>query len=231
MIQVSRGNVEGSNSSISSIGISEEQISRLNEFEKVRFSVMDYSSLEFSFLLEETLSKLLESYKIYLIYVESKAQVKNKVRSHKKMFYSQKRETGLKESVIYEKEVDLDGGKSILVSSVKLTNANLKYIVNNLLNSNFRFGYLVRKGKKSFSKNIESFLENVVNLILDHSKITRINFIDLLLSEVKKDKNIFRIPFGVNDRDFLEFLIRKEDENVRTKLSEIEDRFKKPIEN
>lgn len=231
MIQVTHDNVFKINGLVSSIELSQDELRLLDEFEKIRFSIQDYTNSEFQALLEDVLSKLQESYKIYLVYVENKSQPKSKMRSYKKMFYSEKDLPHFNGGDINEKEVEISAGQSLMVGSIRLTRVNRNYVINNLLNTNFRFGYLVRKGKKSFRKNIASFLENITSLLSNKSAITRIDLIELLLSQVKKNKNIFRIPYGVNDVDYLEFLIRKEDKDVSQKLLDVENKYKAMMRN
>lgn len=231
MIQVTHDNVLKINGIVSSINLSEEEIDQLNEFKKIRFAVLDYSNAQFGLLLKDVIFKLQESYKIYLIYIESKPQPKNRVRSYKKMFFGEKQKPVFRQGDIREIEIEVSDNTSLLVSSIRLTESNRTYVLENLINSNFKFGYFVKKGKKSFNKNISSFLENITSLLTDRSTISRMNYIQLLLSEVKKNKNIFRIPSSVNDKEYLEFLIRRDDKEVTEKLLGLENRYKEVMGN
>ena len=231
MIEVNHDSILDKNGDLSSIKWTAKEIKELSHFKRIRFTIFDYMETFFENLLKKILASLLKSFKIYLIYIESKAQPKSKIRSYKKMFYQERKNNLLHENDLHDREIDINPKESLMTGLITLSEQNMNYVLKHLINSNFRFGYLVKKGKKSFPKNMDSFLGEIINYLDGRSNISRLNFTDLLLSQVKKNKNIFRIPFSVNDKDFIEFLVREEDEEINKTLLSVEQKYKGVLEN
>lgn len=231
MIQFRQEDILELNGMISSLMLSAEQKRQLEKFVRVRFTVLHYSHAHsFHLLLQQLLIKLLETNKIYFVYVESAPQLRTKMRSYRKMFYDDKKQGKLKASDLFEGEIEVSSKKTLLTSSIKISKQNIDYVLGNLLSSNFRFSYLVKKGVSSFHENQNQFLRTIVNQIDDKNKTTRINYLELT-DQIGKGKGLFRLPFAANDKKYIEFIFRKDDQTINQYLRDVQRQMVKSVEN
>lgn len=155
------------------------------------------------------LLSLLENNKIYLTYIENFVSEKSKVRTYRKMFYQYKKNIG--KNNLFELEIDINSSQSVLSSIIKLNKKNIDFCLEELINSNFNFGFIVPKNSRSFKKNRTHFLDQLITNRLKDEKTIKTNFLKSLSKNLNKKKSIFTIH-RTESKEFLRFFSKK-DEN------------------
>lgn len=132
--------------------LNKREIVGLQEIRGLSFYIKgDSSFLEYDIFLKRLLKHLLTNYKIYLILSENYPSPINRIRTYKKLLYKEDEKIG--EQNLFQTEIELGNNQSILSSIVRLTEGNINYCTANLIDSLFRFGFIIKKGKRSFKEN------------------------------------------------------------------------------
>ena len=188
--------------------ISEKQKGVLGHYRSIHYVIYDRSDTLFSILLKDLMAAVLKKHKIYLIYLESGPQPMTKLRSYRKMFGVEHRQY-IKLRNIAEYEYPMDSTYSLKTAIVKMTNENYEYCLKNLLNSHFAFGYIVPVGERSFKKNRQMFLHDVVSVILEKYKIIRVNIPKLITSYLGPNHKVFTKIISGRDEEIIRFYCEK----------------------
>lgn len=168
---------------------------------KFRFK-SDFESKEFRAFLVKFFEEILKTEKVYLVYIEKFPEKQNRIRSYKKLFSTVKDRIG--KPNLFEKEVQIASDITALISTIKLTKDNLLFIIDNLINSTFSFGYIVKKGHRSFSINKSIFLESIILKNSQIGKSIEVNFLKLTNNFATKNASLFRILLDGRDNQLLE---------------------------
>lgn len=165
-------------------------------------------------LLYDSLINLQEDWKIYFIYSESLPSKKSKIKSHKKLFYGLRKDSILKDSEIFETEIDVEDDKSLIASILSpKNNVSLKHIIYTQLDGRLRYILLVKKGKRSFKLNRSNHLKTMLTSRYKEMKTILINKEMLAKSLLNQFKFIISFMRGVNNRDVIE-IIHKYDKTI-----------------
>ncbi|GJL61329.1 MAG: hypothetical protein NPIRA03_41860 [Nitrospirales bacterium] len=200
--------------------LSEREIVGLQEIKGVSFYVKGETSfLEFDVFLKQLFKILLSKYKIYLILSENYPDSINRLRSYKKLLY--KREEKIGKENLHQTEVEIGNKKSILTSIIKVDENNLDYCVQNLIDSLFRFGLIVKKGKRSFRESKEEYLQEIIKEKANINNRLELNL--LKVAESNKSSNSFIIRIQSDGRDNISIEIygsKKEVDELTMKIRE-----------
>ena len=120
----------------------------------------DDSALEFKMFFKDLMEWLLQNNNIYFVLSENYASKANRLRSYKKLHHHEIEEIGSHN--LHEEEVEIQNELTVIASIVRLTNTNLTYCSNNLIDSLLRFGYIIPKGVRSFNVSRGEFLNNIM---------------------------------------------------------------------
>lgn len=185
--------------------ITDNDLDNLSEINVQETTIEEYYEQKFNAELKATLKSFLDNNKIYLIHIENFAAYKNKVRSFRKMFYSYRENIG--KNNILETEIDINENQSVLSSIIKLDKKNIDFCLEELINSNLAFGFIVPKKSRSFKKNRTHFLNQLIKNRLEEKTI-EINFLKSLSNNLNKNKVIFTIH-RTESKEFLRFFSKK----------------------
>lgn len=178
--------------------LSEREIVGLQEIKGVSFYVKGEDSiLEFDVFLKQLFKILLPNYKIYLILSENYPDSINRLRSYKKLLFKGDEKVG--KDNLHQTEVEIGNKQSILTSIVKVDENNLDYCIQNLINSLFRFGLIVERGKRSFRESKEEYLQEIIKEKANIDKRLELNL--LKVAESNKSSNSFIIRIQSDGRD------------------------------
>ena len=207
--------------------LSPKEIAQLATFEEWGIMVKAYSNSIFDNFTKNLILYLYDNFNVYFIYIETFPQLKSKIRSHKKMFYAHN--GAIKKSNLYEVEIDLEDNKSILSAIVKIDKYNFEYCLSHI-NSNFAFCLAVEKSKRSFPVNRYDFLKRLIGQRNKEDKLTKVNFLKVLIQTINDSRLIFTIKSTGNDEESIS-LFAKNTQKIEHGIREIIRQNKSPIEN
>lgn len=98
----------------------------------------DVYSFEQRLFFSILMKLFIERFELYFCYLDKIAEPPTKLRSHKKLMHAHKKSIG--PGNLYEEEVELDAGKTIMYSIIHLDEANVDYVCKHLVDSRFVFG-------------------------------------------------------------------------------------------
>ncbi len=187
--------------------LSERELAILEQIKVHEFIVNDLDDQIFKNIFYEVLRKLLDSYKVYFVYYNSRLQKKSRIRSHKKLFYGHYNAIG--KANVVESEFDLENDQSMIISLLALQKNNIDYFLKHLLNSALAFGFAIPKGKRSFKINRTGYLESLFNNSYYLENNIRINFLKLLAGKDSVIEFFLRIRTTGRDEEILDIFNKK----------------------
>ena len=168
-------------------------------------------------ILGRILPILLKEFRVYFVYWESFPQPKSQIRTFKKMFYGQKK--ALNPHNLLELEVDIEEGKSVLCALVRLDLYNMNYVLKHL-NSNFAFGFMVEKSKRSFAKNRISFLQNLETARLKGANSSKLNLLKVFTQVLNAHKVVLETKTTGADEELVSIFHKADSPHVKHLLAE-----------
>jgi hypothetical protein len=205
---------------LSKRSVNNNDLHKLSKINVQEIIIEEYYDQKFNTELKVTLESLLKENKVYLTYTENFASYKSKVRSFRKMFYSYRNKIG--KNNLFETETETDENQSVLTSIIKLDKENIDFCLEELVNSNLAFGFIVPKKSRSFKKNRTHFLNQLIEDRLEERKAIEINFLKLLSKNVNLKKHIFTIH-RIESKEYLRFFSqRNKDNNQHNFVNDIE---------
>ena len=192
---------------LSKRSVNNNDLPKLSKINVQEIIIEEYYDQKFNTELKFTLESLLKENKVYLTYIENFASYKSKVRSFRKMFYSYRNKIG--KNNLFETETDEN--QSVLTSIIKLDKENIDFCLEELVNSNLAFGFIVPKKSRSFKKNRTHFLNQLIENRLEEKTI-EINFLKLLIENVNLKKHLFTIH-RTESKEYLRFFSQKDENN------------------
>jgi hypothetical protein len=198
---------------------------RLEGYEHIHYSALSIDLAGFSSLLADFFVKTMETHQLFFVYVESKPQAKRRTRSHKKMLYEALQSGQLSKAEVWEEELDADGSHSLLSAAIQGTKSNIKYIMEQQLHTNFRFGCILPK-EECFSPS--DLLSQMTSYLRPASTLTRIDFPKLLQRFSANQAHVFYLPFDANDKLQLSIFAHRKDTGFLEMLSAIEQEYALP---
>lgn len=226
MVKTSRHNFNLKKFPLSISELDESEMNRLSKTSVIEFKINDYSNHLFDKLLKSLLNTIIKTHKLYFIYVENLPQKRNKIRSLKKLFRSHKSKLG--RTNLFELEIDLESNKSIISALVKINKSNIDYCIDELINSNFSFGYAILKDKRSFPTNRTDFINKQISNKLEGRKTFKVNLLKSISQNLNVNKMIFDIKTSGRDEEIIEIFYKK---NITEGISKVEKEFKSISEN
>lgn len=110
---------------------------------------------------------------------------------------------------------------TVLTSIVKLTPENLKYCIENLIDSLFQFGYIVQKEKRSFAGNKTKFLTTIIKDKAQIDTRVHLNLLKIAAAFLKGSSFLLRILYDGKDNTSIELLgCNKNLGNLSSKLKD-----------
>ena len=200
----------------------------LESYERIQYSASSLERDEFHALLSALFHKTLETHQLFFVYIESKPQAKRAVRSHKKMLYEAIQSGQLSKADVYEEELDVSNGQSLLSAAIRGTSDNIGYIQAHQLHSNFRFALVLPK-KAFFSPS--DLLLDIPNLLLPTSKLSRVDVPKLLRQYAPQSLHFFLLPFDANERLRLTLFVHQYGDAFKRVMSVIEQTYTVPQRN
>ena len=210
--------------SLSELG--EKEIKKLSEISVLEFKINDYSDCLFEKLLKNLMNTIIKTHKLYFIYFESLPQKKTQIRSFKKIFRSHKSKLG--KVNLFELEVDIEPNKSIISALVKIDKNNIDYCIDELINSNFSFGYATLKDKRSFPVNKTEFINKHILNKLEGRKLFKVNLLKSISQNLNANKIIFDLKISGRDEEIIEIFFK---DKIIEGISQVEKEFKSIVEN
>jgi hypothetical protein len=194
---------------LSKMSVNNNDLHKLSKINVQEIIIEKYYKQKFNTELKIILESIVKKNKVYLTYIENFESHKSKVRSFRKMFYTYREKIGKKN--LFETEIDTTENQSILTSIIKLDRKNIDFCLEELINSNLAFGFIIPKKSRSFKKNRTHFLNQLIKNRLEDEKTLKINFLKLLSQNVNLKKYIFTIH-RTESKEYLRFFSQK-DEN------------------
>ena len=106
---------------------------------------------------------------------------------------------------------------------------NFEYCLSHI-NSNFAFCLAVEKSKRSFPVNRYDFLKRLIGQRNKEDKLTKVNFLKVLIQTINDSRLIFTIKSTGNDEESIS-LFAKNTQKIEHGIREIIRQNKSPIEN
>ena len=156
---------------------------------------------------------LFNDYNVYFYITEKRAKQKSKVRSLKKLLYPYK--SKLKSSDVFEDEVLMDEGKTIIYSVIKLSMNNIEFVLDNFLNSSLSFIRIDSSSLNDKDLSISSFIEKAT---FKKGGLFDYNILKLLAFMISDHSSIINIHIDGSDNYHLRFFFqnRKHADTMKT---------------
>ena len=166
------------------------------------FKEDDIESTEFRHFFKSFNRMLLEENDVYWVLAEIYPKKRNRVRSKRLMFYEERKELG--EESVLEKEVEFNGGETIIIGAAELTEENLDYCMNKLFNDYFSFGYVINKSKNRFRETAGQKFETIVKEFSNSDKQFQANYLKLAGFLLEEGALIYRVALDGKSNQILE---------------------------
>lgn len=193
----------------SAFSLTAREIDELQRLDSRRYVVLDETDSVFSELLKNAISQLLATKKVYFVLLEHGPEQISKLRSHRKLLYWHRAAIGPEN--FEEVEMPIPPNQSQMAALVQLTEQNLDYCLEHLLNSLLAFGYVAPQGSQSFKKSETDFLKHILSAPLHDGKLSRINIPKVLAHHIQPGRQLFRIFATGRDEEVLEFFMHRSD--------------------
>ena len=182
----------------------------------------DVYAVEQDLFFKTLMRSFAEERDLYFFYIDKMAEPHSRLRSHKKLLYAHREHIG--RDCLYEEEVELPSGKTILYSIVRVEESNLEYVCTHLINSLFAFG-LVKDHKKRV-RNFEDL--SLRQLILSQppspGELFDINLLKVIARLVDRETSVIRVLRDGLNNDFLSLFY--ENEQHLALMEAMKDQFK-----
>ena len=193
----------------SALRLTAREIDELDRFDSRRYVVLDETDTVFSDLLKNIISQLLATKKVCFVLLEHGPQRVSKLRSHRKMLYWHRAAIGPEN--FEEVEMPIPPDQSQMAALIRLTEQNLDYCLEHLLNSLLAFGHIAPQGSQSFEGSETDFLNHILSAPLHDGKLCRINIPKVLAHHIQPGRQLFRIFATGRDEEVLEFFVHRSD--------------------
>lgn len=194
--------------------------------EQISFAVNELEGDVFEELLKDVLTQLLEAHKVYFVFSESKAQPKSRMRTFKKMFYEERKRNVIKARDLVNIESSIDESNSLLSSVLSVHPENLDAVIPELLTKNFRFAFVVKKGKRSFSSSRQDFLDHLINRVVKNRRFDRSEVRKLATRLTGKNKHAFQISAKGNGAEQLDVVVDQSNKQVIEGLNSVGQKYR-----
>ncbi len=204
----------------------QSQHAKTQRRDQISFAVNELEGDVFEQLLKDVLKQLLDDHKVYFVFSESKAQPKSRMRSFKKMFFEERKQNIIKSRDLVNLESSIDESSSLLSSILSVHVGNLEAVIPELLTKNFRFAFIVRKGKRSFSSSREAFLDQLIHRVVKNRRFDRGEVRKLATRLTGKNKHAFRISAKGKGAEQLDVVVDRSNQQVIENLNSIGQKYR-----
>lgn len=201
-----------------------DMIYKFGQVKRTAFTMEEADSDTIENFIKATTQALFATHDVYMVIIESFPQKKSPIRSRKLMFYDHR--ASIADADRSEVEVDTDkDGQSLMAGAVKLTPQNFEYCTNNLINSNLRFFFIVRRG---VSVKWNDFLRKTARERLHFREETVVNIPKIILDHVDKEHSLLILQY-FQQADTTQFFVI--DEKLQAAIDEMARYVKSVKEN
>jgi hypothetical protein len=168
----------------------------------------DVYTVEQDLFFKTLMGRFMAASHLYFYYIDKMAEQKSRLRSHKKLLYAHRE--AIDQANLYEEEVALGQGKTILYSIVRVDKSNVDYVCKHLINSLFSFG-LVKDGNQQ-----KDWLEGLrlTDLLQAHpplsSELFDVNLLSVIGRFVNNQTSLIRLSRDGLDNDYLSLFYESE---------------------
>lgn len=168
----------------------------------------DVYSVEQDLFFKTLMRSFAEGHSLYFFYIDKVAEPQSRLRSHKKLLYAHRDRIG--RDHLYEEEVALRSGKTVLYSIVRVDESNLDYVCAHLVNSLFAFGLVT--DHQSGEHNFEGFsLRQLIQRQPPSSSgLFDINLLKVVAHLVDESSSVIRVFRDGLDNDYLSLFYENE---------------------
>lgn len=201
-------------------------------YDDTKIEVIEPSKSYTKALLDYILEGILDEYKLYFIFTEGAPNIKSKMRSHKKMFYKFVKSKSLSKNDLYEYEIDLQNQLSIIVAIINVSDKEtLDFVLENLLNQNLSFIYLVKNGKRSFKENRAVFSQNVLASKLDDLNSVVVDPVKLAANIVRKNNGLIKVRFSGKDKNSIDVITKSQSKGIQDSIVRLANVYRSMVLN
>lgn len=208
-------------------GLTQEQLDRLKSFAEINFVLENYSNQPIEDYLNEIIALVAPTHEIYFVYVESKAQPKSLIRSRKGLFY-QVRQSLAKEDR-HEAEIATETGTSLMTGIVHMNPDNRDIILKNLINSNLRFAYLIKRNADAPPIDWTQFLNQIAGSRIGGDNLVTLHLLKIIADHADENRSMMRLIANGQDEEIIQFWVK--DADTRKLLEGLEMKYRLEVEN
>lgn len=191
--------------------------SQLSDAEKASVSVKkvfhyqfeeDVYAVEPDLFFKTLMRSFVEERNLYFFYVDKVAEPQYRLRSHKKLLYAHRDRIG--QDQLYEEEVELRSGETVLYSIVRVDESNLDYVCAHLVNSLFAFGLvkdLPNRGDYYEGLSLRSLIQSQPP---SSRGLFDINLLKVVAHLVDESSSVIRVFKDGLDNDYLSLFYENE---------------------
>ena len=133
---------------------------------------------KFDDFLSAFIGRLKLSYGLYFIYSQNIKAKKSKARSYAKLFYHLRKQEGLENAAMEDKEIDLAPGYSTMAGIIEASKVADEIIIDELMRHNFRYGYCVQSNRGN--TDLKHYLSLLDEDLYEEDKSLKINKVKLI---------------------------------------------------
>jgi hypothetical protein len=197
----------------------------LHAYEHVLYHVLSLTSSDFSALQYSIFHDALESYQLFLFYIESKPQPIRPLRSRRKMLYRELKLGQLNPEEVWEAELKISEGHSLLCAAIEGSRDNIPYLVERHHHARFNFGCILPQAA-AFSP--AGLLAELPGYLRPQSRLTRVDTPKLLQYLSAQQAHLIQLPSPANDDLRLSLFFHREDAVFSAIVSSIDQEYKLP---
>lgn len=133
---------------------------------------------KFDDFLNAFIDRLKLSYELYFIYSQNIKAKKSRARSYAKLFYYLRKQEGLKNAAMEDKEIDLGPGYSTMAGIIEANRIDPEIIIDELMSNNFRYGYCVQSNRSN--NDLKYYLNLLDEELYEEDESLRLNNVKLI---------------------------------------------------